>query len=112
MIGIVVVTRLLHRLNAVYLRVLPIDEVIDVAARRGGHVRGAGRARRGAVAISALVMFSAFGALNGIILVGPRVYYQMAQDGLLVRVGGPLASDVPDAGPRDHRCRRSGRRCW
>jgi basic amino acid/polyamine antiporter, APA family len=33
-------------------------------------------------AISALVMFSAFGALNGIVLVGPRVYYQMAQDGL------------------------------
>ena len=32
--------------------------------------------------ISALVMFSAFGALNGIVLVGPRVYYQMAQDGL------------------------------
>ena len=29
-----------------------------------------------------LVMFSAFGALNGLVLLGPRVYYQMAQDGL------------------------------
>ena len=38
--------------------------------------------------ISALVMFSAFGALNGIVLVGPRVYYQMAQDGLWFR-GSP-----------------------
>jgi APA family basic amino acid/polyamine antiporter len=27
-------------------------------------------------------MFSAFGALNGIVLLGPRVYYQMANDGL------------------------------
>jgi APA family basic amino acid/polyamine antiporter len=37
----------------------------------------------GASAISGLSMVSPFGALNGIILVGPRVYYQMAQDGLL-----------------------------
>ena len=44
----------------------------------------------GAVAIAALVMVSAFGALNGIILVGPRVYYQMAQDGLLFRWAGQI----------------------
>ncbi|GEM_PF-5577392 len=37
------------------------------------------------VAISALVMVSAFGAMNGIILAGPRVYYAMARDGLLFR---------------------------
>ena len=30
-------------------------------------------------------MFSAFGALNGVILAGPRVYYSMAQDGLLFK---------------------------
>jgi APA family basic amino acid/polyamine antiporter len=30
-------------------------------------------------------MLSAFGALNGVILAGPRVYYQMAQDGLLFK---------------------------
>jgi len=35
--------------------------------------------------VSALVMFSAFGALNGVILAGPRVYYSMAQDGLLFK---------------------------
>jgi APA family basic amino acid/polyamine antiporter len=35
--------------------------------------------------VSALVMVSAFGALNGVILAGPRVYYSMAQDGLLFR---------------------------
>ena len=42
------------------------------------------------MAISALVMVSAFGALNGIILVGPRVYYPMAQDGLLFRWAGDI----------------------
>jgi APA family basic amino acid/polyamine antiporter len=32
--------------------------------------------------IAVLVILSAMGALNGIILAGPRVYYAMAQDGL------------------------------
>jgi APA family basic amino acid/polyamine antiporter len=35
-------------------------------------------------------MFSAFGALNGVILAGPRVYYSMAQDGLLFRWVGDV----------------------
>ena len=33
--------------------------------------------------LSALVIFSTFGALSGIILAGPRVYYSMARDGLI-----------------------------
>lgn len=33
--------------------------------------------------MSALVVFSTFGALSGIVLAGPRVYYAMARDGLL-----------------------------
>ncbi len=81
MIGIVVVTLCYVGLNAVYLRVLPIDKVIAsqrVAADAFDVLVGS----RGAGVISALVMFSAFGALNGIVLLGPRVYYQMALDGL------------------------------
>ncbi len=35
-------------------------------------------------------MFSSFGALNGLVLVGPRVYYQMAQDGLWFKFAGHL----------------------
>ena len=35
--------------------------------------------------ISGLVIVSVFGALNGSILVGPRVYYAMAKDGLFFR---------------------------
>jgi APA family basic amino acid/polyamine antiporter len=42
----------------------------------------------GGVFMSALVMFSAFGALSGIVLAGPRVYYAMARDGLLFRAFG------------------------
>jgi APA family basic amino acid/polyamine antiporter len=83
-IGIAVVTVCYIGLNAVYLRVLPIEKVMTssrVAADTFEVLIGSG----GAGVISALVMFSAFGALNGIVLVGPRVYYQIAQDGRLFR---------------------------
>jgi APA family basic amino acid/polyamine antiporter len=89
LIGIVVVTLSYVGLNAVYLRVLPIDGVIAstrVAADTFDVLIGTGAAG----VISALVMFSSFGALNGIVLVGPRVYYQMAQDGLWFRVAAHL----------------------
>jgi APA family basic amino acid/polyamine antiporter len=79
LVGIVVVTICYIGLNAVYLRALPIEKVMTstrVAADTFEVLIGSG----GAGAISALVMFSAFGALNGIVLVGPRIYYQVAHD--------------------------------
>jgi basic amino acid/polyamine antiporter, APA family len=84
MIGVVTVTLCYIGMNAVYLLVLPLDAVMSsprVAADAFEVLIGP----RAAGAISALVMFSAFGALNGIVMVGPRVYYQMAQDGLWFR---------------------------
>jgi APA family basic amino acid/polyamine antiporter len=69
--------------------VLPIKSVIAstrVAADTFEALIGPGAAG----VISALVMFSSFGALNGIVLVGPRVYYQMAQDGLWFKFKGHL----------------------
>jgi APA family basic amino acid/polyamine antiporter len=89
LIGIVVVTICYMGMNAVYLRVLPIEKVISssrVAADVFEVLIGPGAA----AVISAVVMFSAFGALNGIVMVGPRVYYQMAQDGLWFRFKGHL----------------------
>ena len=80
MIGIAIVTVCYIGLNAIYLRVLPIEKVMTstrVAADTFEVLVGTG----GAGVISALVMFSAFGALNGIFMMGPRVYYQIAQDG-------------------------------
>ena len=61
--------------------------------------------------MSALVIVSTFGALNGIILAGPRVYYAMARDGLLVRVG--RARSIRGSRRRIARssCRACGRRC-
>ena len=89
LIGTLVVTASYMALNAVYFHVLPLGTVISstrVAADAAEAVTGAG----GAAAVSGLVIFSTFGALSGIILAGPRVYYSMARDGLLFRWVGAI----------------------
>ncbi len=82
--GTLIVTACYAGLNAIYLRVLPLDAVrasTRVAADAADVLLGGG----GASLMAVLVMVSTFGAVNGIILAGPRVYYSMAQDGLLFK---------------------------
>ena len=81
MIGVAVVTLCYIGLNLVYTLNLPMQAVMS-SSRIAADTFDVLLGPRAAGAISALVMFSAFGALNGIVLVGPRVYYQMSQDGL------------------------------
>jgi APA family basic amino acid/polyamine antiporter len=79
MIGTAIVTACYIALNVVYLYVLPLDAVISstrVAADAADAVLGSG----GGTVMSALVVFSTFGALSGIVLLGPRVYFSMAGD--------------------------------
>jgi APA family basic amino acid/polyamine antiporter len=88
-IGTLVVTACYAGLNAVYLRVLPLDAVrasTRVAADAADVLFGGG----GASLMAALVVVSTFGAVNGIILVGPRVYYQMARDGTIFQWMGAV----------------------
>jgi APA family basic amino acid/polyamine antiporter len=83
-IGTLTVTACYAGLNAIYLRVLPLDvlrESTRVAADAADVLMGSG----GASAMAILVMISTFGAVNGIILAGPRVYFSMAHDGLVFR---------------------------
>ncbi len=83
-LGTLLVTACYVALNAAYLHVLPIGAVSashSVAADAASAVLGASGAR----IVAAVVVVSTLGALNGIILAGPRVYYAMAQDGLLFR---------------------------
>lgn len=82
LVGTLVVTAVYLAMNAVYLYVLPMDRVAGstrVAADFADALLGFG----GGSFISAIVMFSAFGGLAGIVLAGPRAYLAMARDGLL-----------------------------
>ncbi|MDH5705349.1 MAG: amino acid permease [Candidatus Aminicenantes bacterium] len=84
MLGTIIVTLCYIALNAVYMYVLPLDVVASskrIAADTADALLGYG----GGSFMSSLVIFSTFGALTGIVLCGPRVYYAMAKDGLLFR---------------------------
>jgi APA family basic amino acid/polyamine antiporter len=82
--GVLIVTACYTLLNAAYLYVMPLSAVASstrVAADAMERVLGP----IGAKAITVVIIISALGALNGIALAGPRVYYAMAQDGLAFR---------------------------
>jgi len=75
--------------NVAYFWVLPVDEVAAselVAADAATRVFG----QAGASAVAALVMLSTFGALNGALMGGPRVFYALAEDGLFFRKVGEV----------------------
>jgi APA family basic amino acid/polyamine antiporter len=83
-LGVLIVTACYTLLNAAYLYVMPLSDVATstrVAADAMERVLGP----LGGKAITVVIIISALGALNGIALAGPRVYYAMAQDGLAFR---------------------------
>jgi APA family basic amino acid/polyamine antiporter len=91
MVGTAVVVVVYLSLNAAYLLVLPFDTVLastHIAFDATTATAGPSAAR----AISLLVLVSSFGSMSGIILAGPRVYYAMAEDGLLFRWMGAIHS--------------------
>jgi APA family basic amino acid/polyamine antiporter len=87
--GTLTVTLLYVALNAAYLRVLPLKTVAQ-SSRVAADFADAAVGGHGAQIMSALVILSTLGAINGVILAGPRVYLAMAQDGLLFRWAGAV----------------------
>lgn len=82
-LGVLIVTACYITLNAAYFHVLSPVKIATstrVAADAADAVLGMG----GAAFMSVVVVVSTFGALNGVILSGPRAYLAMARDGLLV----------------------------
>ena len=85
--GLVILLYLL--INTIYLGVLPIDLIQNapediVGAQLMSHIFGA----IGKDVMALIIMISAFGCANGMILAGSRVYYKMAKDRAFFR---PLA---------------------
>jgi basic amino acid/polyamine antiporter, APA family len=87
--GVTIVTVCYIALNGAYFHVLSSDAIARsprVAADAADAVLGRG----GAAMMSALVVLSTFGALNGVILAGPRAYLAMARDGVFWQWAGAV----------------------
>ncbi len=87
--GVALVVSLYLLMNLIYLGVLPLNEIQTapqdiVAAQTIGSIFG----NTGRDIIAVIIMISAFGCANGMILTGSRVYYKMAKDRAFFR---PLA---------------------
>ncbi|MEW5975933.1 MAG: amino acid permease [Acidobacteriota bacterium] len=80
-LGTFSVTVLYLLANVAYVHVLPLDQ-IATTDKIGATVANAIFGREGNAIISAAILVSTFGCLNGLILSGPRVYYAMAKDRL------------------------------
>ena len=88
-LGTLIVTVCYIALNAIYLRVLSIDRV-TASTRIAADAAEALVGPVGATLVATLVILSTFGAVNGIILAGPRVYFSMAADGLFLKWAATL----------------------
>lgn len=83
-LGTIGVTVLYVLINYIYLYALPMNKII-------GEIKIAEQATTSLFSesigglISAVVLISIFGAMNGSILAGPRVYYAMARDKLFFK---------------------------
>lgn len=83
-LGTLIITVMYLLVNIVYFRALPVQDmagVVRIAERASSTLFGTVTTG----IISAAIMVSVLGALNGTILVGPRVYYAMAKDGLFFK---------------------------
>ncbi|MFQ5665178.1 MAG: APC family permease [Candidatus Binatia bacterium] len=80
-IGLAICTAIYLVLNAVYLYALPVN-VLRGEVRVGEAAARALFGAAGGTIVAALVLTSIVGSLNATILVGPRIAYAMALDGL------------------------------
>lgn len=82
--GFLVVVAVYLLLNGAYLFALPLEAMAAselVAADAASAVMGG----MGAAVVASLVMLSTFGALNGTMMSGPRVFFALGRDGLFFR---------------------------
>ena len=87
--GTATVTIVYLLVNYIYLKALPVGEMAGVV-RVGEAAANVLFGETGALLLSAAVIVSIVGALNATVLVGPRVYFAMARDGLFFRRAGSV----------------------
>lgn len=89
MLGVIAITIIYILTSAVFLYLVPVSQVTNdetFAAQAGIALFG----KIGGVVFAAIVVLSVLGTLFAYIMVSPRVYYAMAQDGLFFKSFGEL----------------------
>lgn len=82
-LGAAIVIGLYLLANLSYLAVLPFDQMQNAASDRvAGAMLQAVFPRIGGQLMACIIMISAFGCINGMVLSGARAYYAMARDGV------------------------------
>ena len=107
-LGTLIVTVIYILANIAYLALLPMHGTPDSATVAENGIMFASQDRVGAAAaniimgnvgvfvMAALIMVSTFGCNSGLILLGGRLFYAMAKDGLFFKEAGELnKNDVP-----------------
>jgi len=107
-LGTLIVTVIYILANIAYLALLPMHGAPDSATVAENGIMFASQDRVGAAAaniimgnvgvfvMAALIMVSTFGCNSGLILLGGRLFYAMAKDGLFFKQAGELnKNDVP-----------------
>ncbi|MEZ4822643.1 MAG: amino acid permease [Ignavibacteria bacterium] len=91
-VGTVIAVYLL--INFVYLYVMPVNEMIEIANKDNTiiavEVLRKFLGNGGAFFISILIMISTFGTTNGSILASSRIYFAMAKDNLFFKSAGSI----------------------
>jgi APA family basic amino acid/polyamine antiporter len=82
--GVAICTSVYLLVNAVYLYAIPVDLLRNEANAGEGAARALFGGPGGA-AVAVFVLISILGTLNASVLVGPRIAYAMALDGLFMR---------------------------
>jgi basic amino acid/polyamine antiporter, APA family len=86
-VGTLIVITLYLLVNAVYLYVLPIEQLETLRPNQIAAVEMARvlSGNTGAILLSLLILFATFNCANGTILLSARISYAMARDGLFVK---------------------------
>jgi APA family basic amino acid/polyamine antiporter len=91
-LGTFLVTALYVMANVTYLALLPNEGIMHAEADRVGTAAAEVIMGPAAVSVMAgLIMISTFGCINGYVLVGPRMYYAMAKEGVFFKKAGALS---------------------
>jgi basic amino acid/polyamine antiporter, APA family len=82
--GVLIVTALYLAVNAVYIYAVPVTKM-EGAMRVSEVATTALFGYQTSAWITAIITISILGALNVVTMIGPRIYYAMAQDGVLFK---------------------------